>query len=282
LVHCLYHRADLDGICSGAIVRKHEKTVQFHGVDYGDSQFPREVRKRNRVYLVDFTLEPIERMAELVEDVGKWNVIWLDHHDSAIECARKIDLCGIRGTQEPGRGACELTWQYLSDKPMPEVVRLISLYDMGDFGSDPKILPLQYALRARGLHPEDDIWKRILGDDGASYAATQDLVRQGEAIQNFIRTEDDRYLSECGFETCFEGFNALVLNRMAPPRAFRGLFNPVVHDLMISFVRKNSVWKVSLYSNKAGVDCHDLARKHGGGGRQNAAGFFCRRLPFQI
>ena len=94
---CLYHRADLDGKCSAALVYQHfNGKVTLVGCDYPDS--PDDILDilfrglkgspdpagSNDVYIVDFSL-PLEQMRLLVEMFGADNVIWLDHHKGPVE-----------------------------------------------------------------------------------------------------------------------------------------------------------------------------------------------------
>ena len=78
---CFYHSADLDGHCSGAIVRKKYPDVELIGINYGD-EFPWEKIPGNLVIMVDFSLQPFDDMVRLLE-MG--DIVWIDHHKSAIE-----------------------------------------------------------------------------------------------------------------------------------------------------------------------------------------------------
>ena len=81
---CLFHRADFDGVCSAAIVKKFVPDCELWGIDYGD-EFPwghatdgPEVLAedllagaaipRRTVYLLDFSLPPAD-MKLLAGDV---------------------------------------------------------------------------------------------------------------------------------------------------------------------------------------------------------------------
>jgi len=50
---------------------------------------------------------------------------------------------------------------------------------------------------------------------------------------------------------------------------------------MIGFVRRMGQWTVTLYS-RDGINVGEIAKKYGGGGHANAAGFQCEKLPFAI
>ena len=168
---CFYHKADLDGVCSAAIVKHFIPECELYGIDYGD-EFPWDlVRpgpeadtdplwmhlfkpengykcgdnwetltvKKRTVYMVDFSL-PYEGMVRLAEVS---NLTWLDHHKTALEANAGLRARGMRDTT---RAACELTWVWMSlfpdpekmpdsytfDVDLPEAVRLLGRYDVWD------------------------------------------------------------------------------------------------------------------------------------------------------
>lgn len=128
MIHCFYHSADLDGHCSGAILKYRFPDAVMHPINYGDP-FPwEEIHPDDEVYMVDFALQPFNLMIKL----GKHcELIWIDHHKSSID---EVFACPAiiraKHTLNPGKAACELTWEYLfPDKPVPLAVKLLGLYD---------------------------------------------------------------------------------------------------------------------------------------------------------
>ena len=90
---CFFHRADFDGVCSAAIVKKFVPDCELYGIDYGD-EFPwdkvsmcqvamvgaAEPEKR-QVYMVDFSLKPddMKRLAACCD------LVWIDHHKVCVD-----------------------------------------------------------------------------------------------------------------------------------------------------------------------------------------------------
>lgn len=106
---CFYHSADLDGHCSGAIVKFLDPNAKLYPINYGQD-FPwDEIYSTDTVVMVDFSLQPFPDMVRLA---SKCVLIWIDHHKTAIEDynASGLNLPGIR---REGIGACQLTWEYL-------------------------------------------------------------------------------------------------------------------------------------------------------------------------
>lgn len=144
---CFYHSADLDGVCSGAIVKHFVPDCELVGYDYGQP-FPWDkVRpgmdaendplwahlykpengyvlevigdppkaaietlkyERRTVYMADVSLPPedMKRLAEVS------NLVWIDHHKSAIESLRGTLIAGLRDVKA---AACELVWAWFMD-----------------------------------------------------------------------------------------------------------------------------------------------------------------------
>jgi oligoribonuclease NrnB/cAMP/cGMP phosphodiesterase (DHH superfamily) len=204
---CFFHRVDLDGVCSAAIVKHFVPDCELYGMEHG-YEFPWEkaregetdwiivggeeqhppIKEKRVVYLVDFNL-PIEDMRRLASIS---NLIWCDHHKTALDACSDLRARGMRDTS---RAACELTWAWFSwvnpgeasdhytyeemedgnpsDIRLPEAVRLLGAYDAwrkDDPEWESKILPFQYAVRSEeGIYdPECPRWRFLFGVDGYS------------------------------------------------------------------------------------------------------------------
>ena len=138
-IACIYHSIDLDGWMSAAIVKhytvKHywentsnwaEAILNFIGYNYGQP-IP-DLSEYDRVIMCDISF-PKDEMIKLWDRVGVDNMIWIDHHISAIKDIQNTKWVWY-GAQDTKFAACELTWQYFfPNEPMPEIVRLLGRYD---------------------------------------------------------------------------------------------------------------------------------------------------------
>jgi len=153
---CIYHKRDLDGWMSGAIVKKwfeetnknsevlnltqhnklhwenspketknHYNTLWMLGWDYGDN-IP-DLSGYDKVIMCDVSFPTLEMGSIPAE------LIWIDHHKSAIDEVDKYlkDNSGhFDGLRDIKFAACELTWVYFfPSESMPEIVRLLGRYD---------------------------------------------------------------------------------------------------------------------------------------------------------
>jgi oligoribonuclease NrnB/cAMP/cGMP phosphodiesterase (DHH superfamily) len=55
--------------------------------------------------------------------------------------------------------------------------------------------------------------------------------------------------------------------------AFKSVYDPYKHDIMMPFRFNGTLWTFSIYTTKDDIDCSALAKEMGGGGHRKAAGF---------
>lgn len=285
---CFYHRADLDGKCSGALVRENIPDCEMYGIDYGD-EFPWEKARRRKVYMVDFALQPFSRMYNLNAEA---DLVWIDHHKTAIDA---YDMaCGegkplIEGIREVGMAACELTWEYFCKTAergtpgynMPKAIRYLGRYDVWDHKEDHDILAFQSGMRTIPNSPTEEVWRRLFAGDPILFG---NIKQRGEVAMD-IRDIHQRGNVDIAFETRIGDLLAICINKMSPGSfAFKYCYDPARHDLMVGFGRRANpnAWTVSMYSDKEWVKVNRIAKLFGGGGHDGAAGFQCEELPFEI
>lgn len=277
---CLYHSADLDGHCSGAIIKNLHPECEMIGINYGQD-FPwKKIEQGEQVFMVDFGLQPFSDMHRLSSIC---ELHWIDHHKSAIADAIASDF-RVSGLCNVEYAGCELTWQYVNSyRPQPKAVRLLGRYDVWDH-SEAETLPFQYGARTeKDTLPENqEFWNKLFTDN--SYC--DQLVEKGRLILDYEASQNTKFCKAYAFETELFGHKGICANRgFCNSKLFDSVYDPERHDLMISFSRLKppaGKWTVSLYSTKDNVDCSVLAKQLGGGGHKGAAGFQCEELPFKI
>jgi len=283
---CFYHSADLDGHCSGAIVKYKYPECETIGVNYGDT-FPWDrINKGETVFMVDFCLQPFEDM-ERLNSICK--LVWIDHHKSAIEEAKKRNFVA-RGGQvlEVGKAACELCWEYLfPDKRMPFGVKLVGRYDVWDLKYCQDVLPFQYGMR---IHNTDldtytqglsVVWNKVFKNDTDFL---DKCIKNGRTILRYIEKENKKYVEQYCFETEINGIPAIAVNKgLANSQLFDSIWDIEKYPIVIAFVWRGDKWTVSLYTiEETGIDVSEIAKSYGGGGHKCAAGFQCKELPFKL
>jgi uncharacterized protein len=288
---CIYHNRDLDGWMSAAIVQLRHPEVELIGWDYGQP-VPTPLDETSLIILVDICL-PKPTMDMLGKN-GTGNLIWIDHHISAIK-EMKID-----GVPEPAGlrnihfAACELTWKYFfPEENMPELVRLLGRYDcFGHKGTDEeqKVLEFQYGARAVISNP-DDAYSFLIEctrtkESEGWFLQAQVVVGRihelGRGIYKYLCTEAQQTYKRA-FPVIF-----LVPEDSSHDTAYQFLcvnqerFNPInfginyhedKHNGFLCFHYANGKWNFSLYNDDGEVDCSAICKMLGGGGHKGASGF---------
>lgn len=279
---CFYHSADLDGHCSGAIVKMKFPECQMIGINYGQSIDLDAIIDGEVVYMVDFCLQPFEGMEELNK---RCELHWIDHHaKGSIDEAHERGFLASGGQLlEIGKAGCELTWQYLNrDSLVPRAVYLLGRYDIWDHDADDDVLPFQYGMR----NFEDTTPENINFWDSVFHFNPDQVVNIGRTILDYEEKQNAKFCKAYAFETEFEGNTTICANRgFTNSKIFDSVYDPKKHHMMITFCRLKppaDKWTVSLYSTRDDVDCGAIAKSFGGGGHKGAAGFQCDELPFKI
>jgi oligoribonuclease NrnB/cAMP/cGMP phosphodiesterase (DHH superfamily) len=272
---CFYHKADLDGKCSAAIVRYFRPKAELIGIDYCD-KFPwHTIEDGEQVYMVDFCLQPFSDM--LVLRV-KCDLCWIDHHLTAIEESNSFNPA-LRGVQLVGYGACQLTWEVFSDKPLPLAVRYLANYDVWDH-KDPNTVPFQYGLRLADTSPHNTLlWKELFEHNSYCHP----IIKDGHKVLCYCSQENNIKAKALCFRTELDGLKIIAANHgPASSQFFDSVSNRNSFDAMCLFFWGKNRWEVRLYTNKVNINVGAIAKKYGGGGHQKAAGFGCEELPFSL
>lgn len=275
---CFYHSGDLDGHCSGAIVKDAFPRCELFPINYGDD-FPwEEINDPEEVvYMVDYSLQPFERMQELD---SKCSLVWIDHHKTVIEDYNKYGLDSAQVILVEGIGACFTMWQYVNMcSEVPEAVKLLAEYDVWNH-SDPRTLPFQYGMKMENTWPDNqEFWTKLF----YSPESVVSIINQGNFIMKYVATDNEKYAKSCYFKTELDGLRAVAVNKLlANSHLFDAVWNPDEFDIMLLFGYRVGRWTVQLYTTREDLDVSEVAKKRGGGGHKQAAGFQCDVLPFEL
>lgn len=283
-IHVIYHRADFDGIFSGAICKKFLPEAIMHGWDFGD--FGNVIPAGDTVYIVD--LPPSALLG--YEDQAH-NVIWIDHHKSSIEMFGS----GWDGYRIDGVAACRLCWHWftnpddvvfglLSGKSTyinreveePLSVRLVGEFDIWD-KRDPDAELLQLVLTADlGLaHPDAKISRAIAWLHEDDEYTRRTIAKDGRPMERYFTAWNKQTAQERSYRIRWQDLHFLVLNTArGNSLSFQGADMEGIDALMMwRFDGSQTI--VSLY-HAPGQEQHDLsiiAKSMKGGGHRGACGF---------
>lgn len=293
MIHIFYHSSDLDGHCSGAICKYALPDAALHGINYGDP-FPWEsIQPEDKVYMVDFSLQPFSDMFRLHDACAFF--YWVDHHKSAIlEYQQQVTAAGVppvreRAAQSPSaetwhavldtdHAACELCWMAFVTQTLPLSVYWLGRYDIWKHEDVPGSLEFQYGMRLYDTWPDNqELWKELFTNAGRVSA----IAEQGEMLLRYERLQNKKFAAAYAFETELDGLKCIAVNKgFTNSLVFESVYDPERHDAMLSFAYRNGKWTISLYATKPEIDVSVICKARGGGGHKGAAGFQCDTLPF--
>ncbi len=283
-INCLViHHNDLDGKCAGAIVRYFIKDCKTYSINYGYDIPWNLIKRANKVYMVDFGLQPFSDMLKIKEMKGD-NFIWIDHHMTAI---KDMENSGqkFNGIQRSGEAGCELTWEWFKGEnyndSMPKMVRMLGRYDIWDLDYSPDIMPIQTGMSFYNPDADSDaLWKPLIENDGEVYTK---ILEKGSTCLDYQTSLNEKYCKSHSFEMNWEGYNFIVANALnTNSKLFDSMFDHGKHDAVMVFGWSNGKWTFSMYTDKPGIDVGTLAKKYGGGGHLGASGFQSQSIPFDL
>ena len=296
---CIFHRTDYDGKCAGAIVKHKFPDIRFYGIDYADNFDVEQIAENEDVIMVDFTLQGAEEMHKLINRCGE--LVWIDHHKTckpieaelvASESLLKgnaIPISGIRkvsinpndpeGTEPYERiSACELTWQYFfPERSMPYAVWLLGRYDIWDKSDktnwENHILPCQYGMRLEHGHPEDqEFWSPYFQTTEQSPIII-DTTFRGKAALAYDDNLSAR-MAGLWFPIEFKGLKFQAINRShGNSHSAKAVWDSENYDGIMYFCKGPHTWRITMFTDKEGIDLYPLAKSMGGGGHSQACGF---------
>jgi len=269
---CFYHSADLDGKCSGAIVKYIYPDAKLVPFNYDKKIDWSLINKDSIVYMVDISASK-EDMLELKRITKKF--IWIDHHISKINELEGIEFDGLR---KDGTAACILTWEYLRNTNVPHSVKYLGRYDVWDLNTD--VLVFQYGMRQYDCDPnKQEFWESVFTDMGF----VDSILQDGQILYDYIKTDNRVVSNSVCFITKFREYKVLAVNRSHISSLFFEE-HPEVNDvdIMIPFSWDGKSWKLSMYTEKDDVDVSKICQEFGGGGHKKAAGMFVEKLPKEI
>lgn len=299
-IKIFYHSADLDGHCSGALLKNRYPTAELFPINYGD-RFPWDsIKSDDIVYMVDFSL-PMHEMYHFAKCV--FELHWIDHHKSAIEAFWNVTenaderdkLPVLSGIRDTNFAACELVWNWLNPgRECPDMIRLLGLYDRWvhddkPFSWDYYVEPFQYGVRANETDPSKN-WK--FWEEFFTYNQCEDptevsvpistFLSAGRNILKYMKIRNETEIANRAFKAQWEGLNCLIINgnsdianSMTSSEMFEGCEVAVNYNNV-----GNKYWVVNLRSKT--IDCSEIAKKYGGGGHFGSAGYQIDKLPMEF
>jgi|SRR3990167_2055634 len=262
----IYHKNCFDGICSAWVAwKKFEDYANYIPMSYGDNlpYFPEGAD----IYFIDFSL----KRKELIQLHEIYKVTVIDHHKTAEKELEGLDFC-IFDMNESG---ASLAWKYFFPNiNIPLLVRYIKDRDLWLFKEKYSEEINSYIQSfPMVIQDYDDLFyslENISGFTGAEIG--------GRSINRYKQTMTEAICKNAAF-----GYSYPFYNTSVPIVATSTLFSEVGHELCKQFPDspfsayyfdrlKDNIRQWGLRSI-GDFDVSEVAKKFGGGGHKNAAGF---------
>ncbi len=265
---CIYHGNCLDGFAAAWAVRHAlgEKVEFYKGIHH---QSPPDVTGRD-VFLVDFSYKKqvLETMLQTAA-----SITILDHHISAEEDLSVLLKCGaIKGLFDMNQSGAMLAWHWFNPKePPPELIAHIQDRDLWSF----KLEGSREINAALSSYPYDfRVWDNLMANNKDELTL---LRRDGEAIERKLQKDIKQLIASGVRRMIIGGYDVPVLNAssayvsdagniMSTGEAFAACYWDHPDGRSFSLRSRND-------GGEKGINVADVAKKYGGGGHKNAAGF---------
>jgi len=258
---CIYHGNCDDGFGAAFAVWKRDGyAVDYHAGIYGKA--PPDVTGLD-VAIVDFSYKrPI--MVELAAKAK--SILVLDHHKTAQADldGLSIECPNVTVEFDMNRSGAVMAWQHFNhDLELPKFFEYLQDRDLWTKAL-PGVDEFTAALRS---YPQDfEEWDRLCK------GSVIDLIEEGMSIQRYYRTLVEQ-AKKHAHTRVVAGYAVPVVNasmfmssevagELAEGHPFAAVYAETATDV---------IW--SLRSREGGVDVSEIAKRFGGGGHKNAAGF---------
>lgn len=263
----LYHADCDDGFTAAWIARKFlPPDTEFMAVRYQEP-FPVDAAGRD-VYILDFSY-PLETMKKLLAECRR--LVVLDHHKTAKAALEEAVCYGETHVEfDVDRSGAMMTWDFFQKgTPPPTFVRYIQDRDLWENAMpDAPAVTAYIKSHTRTWENWDSLALELRHDSGLG-------MMRAVAIGGGILRARDRLVEEAvgrAFEMEIAGHRVLccpspilqseIAGRLAEDRIFGAVF----------YTKDDRTAEFSLRS-KGAFDVSAIAKKFGGGGHRNAAGF---------
>lgn len=322
----IFYHSDDDGKCAGYWAGKLNKrktgvkddVIQYIMINYGWPIPWEKISPQELVYIVDFSflVEDMDKLLEITE-----NVVWVDHHISAIEKYADYDR-HIDGIRLDGAAGCLLTYLYLTclvdaegqedaaavekfhtfgsaeadgqskvaefllslNITPPAFTLLIADWDVWkfDYGEMTKNFHIGFSMIPH--RPQDSIWEALQLHHN-TFSLCQPIIKEGVVARKYRNHWMKNYCASVGFTAQFKDPSLQEYSCYAMNLAHISSDDFVIdstpYDVLIGFSFDGDVWTYSLRSARPAVDVSVIAKHFGGGGHKNAAGFVSKELHIE-
>lgn len=268
----VYHRGCFDGFCAAWVLRKKYPDAEFVTANYGET--PPDVKGRN-VIVADFSY-PRATLEQMRKD--STSLVVLDHHKTAEEELKGLNYCIFDMEKSGGR----LAWEFVNGvAPSSWLVDYTEDRDLWNH----KLKETKEINAWLRSHPMDfELWNHF-ASEGENKAFWALYVTEGEAILRREKQQIDAKVSQSHLVDLHvpyeKQYTLRVVNSTTLISETAGELAKETGVGCCWFEMADGQRCYSLRSVKGGgVDVSKIAKRYGGGGHVNAAGFKAKNHPW--
>lgn len=255
---CIYHGNCADGFAAAWVIWK-----KFPGTEFvaGVYQTPPPDVSGRDVFLVDFSYKrPV--MEKMIEEAASVTII--DHHKTAI-----ADLEGLEFASailDVNYSGAMLTWNAFNILPPPQLLKHIQDRDLWKFELQ-HTREIQAALFSYPY--EFEVWDKLMNGN------LDGLIREGMGIERKHFKDIRELLKVCRKRMVIAGYDVLTANLPYTLSSDAGhiICEEEKEPFGCCYYAGVGGINFSLRSIDSKLDVSEIAKKYGGGGHRNAAGF---------
>lgn len=281
MLHIIYHD-DMDGWISADILMTYlSGEVILHECSYQRNNFSfKNIKNNDTVYILDYSFPP-QKMKLLKQ---KTDLIWIDHHKSAIELSQEYGYSDVKGIRKNGKCGAQLTYEYCygSKVVSNKFVKYVGQFDTYRNSEDRQffhetILPFFYGfeLNKEYFNPNNHYINDIYEFNND---LIESLIKQGKVVYKYNKVRFEEICNKKSFIRDAFGCRILCLNTNEKGTMVFQIpeyFDETKHDMMCIYNYDGGKWNYGFYApkSKTFVDCSKIAMKYGGGGHKGSSGF---------
>lgn len=295
----VFHHADADGIMGAFIIKQKydnnlhnqnwDRNVNCIPCSYGEKYdlnfFKDKVNEyfsdeqQNIVYMIDYAIQPNNQMLNFWNWLADKNCkfIWIDHHLTAIENLKHLNIPGLQSSKTSG---CLNTWLFEhNNETTPMCIRFVNDFDTwnkhSEYSWDKQLFPLCYFLEALGQDLNDNTGELTshLNEMFQNNNYTNKCINIGKYIYKFITNKYQNNTNKI-YPAKWNDYNVLLLNSTFKGSSQFELYEDYQnYDLLIAWHFNGKKYIYGVYSTNPKINCGDICKTFlNGGGHPGAAG----------
>lgn len=263
---CIYHGNCVDGFGAAWAVRKAlgENNVEFFAGFHGDN--PPDCTDRE-VLIVDFSYKrPV--LLEMAKTAKR--ILILDHHLSAQ--GELTDLPdNVTAVFDMNRSGAMMAWDhFFPDKNAPALIKHVQDRDLWRFEM---MYTKEFVQNLFSFEYDFEVWDEIVEKTTENYSGYTEFVAQGKALIRKHTKDILEMVPRNVTRVNIAGHEVPVLNAPYFYSSEAGHIMAKGEKFAACYWQSDQGITFSLRSNEDGLDVSEVAKKFGGGGHRNAAGF---------